>query len=156
LLQNNYTVAVTCAVHALPEKDKLATIFFRTGYYFYLVVDHSGKLVFSVWYNDMKNEFKQIKFFSPEPFRIGKGRLNRIAVTCETLPGEQLRAVLWLNGEVIGEKTVKGKNFFQYSKNIYIGSAAAGHKAFSSLDGVIRTCRLYEGVLTDEEIISLR
>ena len=154
--QKNYTLAMTFAVHKKPEGRDFMPLFFRTGRHNYLAVQPNGALVFAVWYLKMDGKNGQIKITTPKTIRIGKGRLERAAVTCETLPENRLRVKFWYNGGLVGEQTVEGKGFVEYKKNIYLGCSPENVKGFVPLDGVLQTVQLFNEVLPDEEIIALR
>lgn len=155
-LQKEFTIVLTAAVHSLPPEKKVVPLFLRPGFHNCIAIDSSGVLSYSIWYLKTDGTKGVIKIKTAKSIRIGKGRLNRIVVTAETLANDQLRARLWYNGGLVGEKTVNGKGFFKYSKNIYIGSAPKHLTGFSVLDGVIRSVQICNNVLPENEIIKLR
>ena len=154
-LTTKLSIACTAAVSELPPKgQEPSPIFFRPGYHNYLGVDYRGLVAFNIWTKTPDGKNISNHLYSKRTVRVGEGRFFRAAVTLEPVGENSYKVKLYMDGALENEKVITGK-IFDHNNTFYLGGARPSIQNVPPLNGVIRACRVYSRVLSDEEILSL-
>ncbi len=155
-MPGEFTVAATAVLPVLPERESI--LFLRPGFHNVLSVNAKGEVVLSLWFkNNATGKFdNNIKLSSKRTVRPGDGRFFRVAFSVARTADGKHAVKLYLDGAPEAEKVIDGESY-GYSRVFYVGGVPESvGKNINGFNGIIRSFVFYDGVLSDDEIASLR